>query len=282
MRLTRTPLRVTLGGGGSDLGDGGVCIAAAIDKYVTIAVSDSFDDSYLLKYSAVERAHSVSEIKHRILRAAIDLTDTAPGVEITSIADIPAGTGLGSSGAFTVGVLHALAPRLSRPGLAALACRIDTGQQDQWAAVYGGVNCFDFAAETIRPIETRMDDHLALYYTGTRRHEDTGPAVPPPAHHVADAALALQRNDPFWFGQCLTLQWTHKLGYADTAFHRECDDLIRVGCEHGALGGKLVGAGGGGFLLFVAWEADRLDDAMKERGLRRVPFRFDHTGTTLL
>jgi D-glycero-alpha-D-manno-heptose-7-phosphate kinase len=282
MRLTRSPLRITLGGGGSDLGEGGFCVAAAINKYVTIAVSDMFDDTYLLKYSAVEHANTAAEIKHRILRAAIELTDTPPGVEITSMADIPAGTGLGSSGAFTVGVLHALAPQLSRPALAELACRIDTGQQDQWAAVYGGVNAFDFETQTITPIATNMERCLALYYTGQKRAGESPPIPPQPVEFAQRAIVGLRENDPGYLGECFDQQWRHKYQHAKTEFHMDCGEIIARGFAAGAYGGKLIGAGGGGFILFAGEDFERLDAKMKQEGLRKVPFRFDHTGTTTL
>lgn len=281
MIISRTPLRVTLGGGGTDLINGeGYCIAAAIDKYVTIAVNDPFTADYLLKYSQVERVKTVDEIQHRLIREVLRDTETGPGVEISSMADVPSGTGVGSSGAFTVGLLRALLPGASRPQLADLACRIDTGQQDQYAAVYGGVHAFDFAAKTLRPIDTQIDEYLQLFYTGIKR-DDPPVAVPSAAARThADAALAaLEGNDPELLGACFSEQWAMKLEVQPTTFHAAMDKVIHAGMLNGAYGGKLIGAGNGGFVLF----AGKVDTIIMGRmGLTEVPFRFEHEGSCLL
>lgn len=278
MRVTRTPLRITLGGGGSDLApDIGLCVTAAIDKHITITLSEPLDDRYLLRYSQIERVNRVADIQHRILRDALTLANVGPGVEITSTSDVPAGTGLGSSGAFTVGVLRALFPDASRPRLARLACELDTGQQDQHAAVYGGVNVFDFRERTIRPIDTTMDRHLSLYYTGVRRDAGQPPAGMPERRDVRFEVAALEQDDPELLGWCLTRQWAEKRDHFPSPFHADCDGHLQAGLDAGAFGGKLIGAGGGGFLLFAS--TSDLDDVMKRRGLRRLPFRFDHVGT---
>jgi D-glycero-alpha-D-manno-heptose-7-phosphate kinase len=280
VRVTRTPLRITLGGGGSDLQPGGLCIAAAIDKYVTISATEAFEDGYILRYSELEHAKTLDDVRHGLLRACLSATNTRSGIEVASTSDIPSGTGLGSSGAFTVGVLKALCPELSKPALARLACDLDTGQQDQWAAVYGGVNVFDFAAQTIRPIATEIDRHLVLFYTGIRRHPNgRTQAKPKPRDTVNLELAALEHNDPGRLGWCLTQHWEAKLAANRTVEHEQFDVMIQAGIKAGAYGGKLIGAGGGGFLLFAVDDPDTFDLGWD---LRRVPFRFDQDGCTVL
>lgn len=284
MLISRTPLRITLGGGGTDLTNGsGYCITAAIDRHITIAVNNPFTNEYILRYSAIERVKSVENISHRIIRDCLQHCATPPGIEISSMADIPSGTGLGSSGAFTVGLLRALLPDASRPELAQIACQLDIGQQDQHSAVYGGVHAYDFAARTLRPIHTNLDQYLQLFYTGVRRETLLHPpmAVDPDVARIqADAALAaLEGNDPHLLGACLTEQWQSKLAVQPSDFHRSMDRALNSCRAMGALGGKLVGAGNGGFLLIVG---DLDPKTMARSGLTHVPFSFAREGTTLL
>ncbi len=233
-----------------------------------------------MKYSAIERVKQIAQIKHRLIREVLHATETGPGIEISSMSDIPSGTGLGSSGAFTVGLLRALVPEASRPQLADLACKVDTGQQDQYAAVYGGVHAFDFAEKTLRPVGTQIDEYLQLFYTGVGRISEPV-AVDPVAARIQahEALLALEANDPEQFGRCLSDQWMSKLAAQPSEFHAQMDRVIIGAQELGAFGGKLIGAGGGGFLLF----AGKVDPIPLGRmGLVEVPFRFEHAGTTLL
>jgi D-glycero-alpha-D-manno-heptose-7-phosphate kinase len=278
VRVSRTPLRITLGGGGTDLVNGqGYCVAAAINHHITVAVSTPFTHEYVLRYSKTERVTARDQIDHDLFRKILTELDIDPGIEITTTADIPAGTGLGSSGAFAVGLLRALLPDASRPEIAELACRLDTGQQDQYAAAYGGVHAYDFENGTLRPIHTRLDDELQLFYTGTTR--DVSPVAVPAntARIQANAAIAaLENNDAELLGACLLEQWASKLEAQPTTFHRKMDATIRAGMELGAHGGKLIGAGQGGFLLF----AGKVDPILMRRmGLVEMPFRFEHEGT---
>lgn len=283
MITTRTPLRITLGGGGSDLAPGGACLAATIDKYVTITVAPTWEPVYVLHYSHTERWEHADQIEHRIFRAAFTALDIPPGIQVSSIADVPAGTGLGNSGAFTVGLLHALRPEWSRPHLAHMACLLDIGQQDQWSATYGGTNIYDFKTGAIRPVHM-IPVPFALYYTGLKHDAAeicTGPAkAADEAHHeIAVMVAALESGDPRKVGDCLTAQWAAKLVRAPTRAHKVIDVWLRQGLLHGATGGKLVGAGDGGFLLFSVEDEDRLDQAMTDLGLRKLPFRLTHEGT---
>lgn len=278
MRVSRTPLRITLGGGGTDLVNGeGYCVAAAINHYVTVAASHPFTHEYVLRYSQIERVKAIGEIDHDLFRKTFRDLAIEPGIEISTTADIPSGTGLGSSGAFLVGLLRALLPDASRPELAALACKLDTGQQDQYAAAYGGVHAFDFAAKTLRPIHTHLDDELQLFYTGVTRDSPPVPVDPNRAHAQAEVAVAaLEHDDAELLGACLLEQWRTKLAVQPTEFHTAMDRVIRSGIEMGAYGGKLIGAGNGGFLLF----AGKIDPIpMRRMGLTELPFRFEHEGT---
>lgn len=324
MLVTRTPLRISLGGGGTDLpsyykaAGEGFLVAAAIDKHIYVAVHDNFVDRYLLKYSAIEDVEFVQEIQHPLLREALVHTNTMPGVEVTSIADIPAGTGLGSSGSFTVGLLKALYARqrrmVSAADLAADACHLEIevlgepcGKQDQYIAALGGLTAFTFKSDgTVQAAPIQMDDldrkdfeeNLLLFYSGVQRRAadelnalDEGAnakesAIKDNLDQVRDigycSAEALQSGDLDTFGKLMTKQWKLKFERSPSGVHREIDRWISVGIEAGASGGKLVGAGGGGFLLFLAENKGQLRRQMRELGLLEVSIGFDYHGSTIL
>ena len=324
MIITRTPLRISLGGGGTDLphyyreSGYGYLIAAAITKYTYVAVNDNFDPDILLKYSKVERAKSVDSIEHPILRECLNLVDIQGGIEVSSMADIPTGTGLGSSGAFTVGVLKALHMHKhkvpSNQELASLACEIEinrlkepVGKQDQYISAIGGITAFRFHADEsveVCPlglsIETRaeMEQNLLLFYTGHRRsasevllEERSRPSTASTSVREnldsvrrigEESAKALEKGDLLYFGSLLTEQWRLKYQRQPSDLHKQVDDWITSGCKAGALGGKLVGAGGGGFLLFYSDRKADLRSAMKQIGLSEVSFGIDYEGATNL
>jgi len=323
MIITRTPLRISLGGGGTDLpsyyrdAGPGFLIAAAITKYVYIAVNHNFDDDVLLKYSAVERVPTSDDASHPLLRACLKLTGIDRGVEISSMADIPTGTGLGSSGSFTVGVLKALRAyqheSVPNADLAEQACHIEidilgepVGKQDQYIAAVGGLTAFEFHSdERVEitpldlPIETRhrLDDNLLLFFTGVRRsasevlaeqqtERPDGPLLRDNLDRVREIGYetrdALSTGAVDRFGALLTEQWDAKYERAPGAVHDEVDGWIRHGIKAGALGGKLVGAGGGGFLLFYAEEKTGVRDAMTSIGLEEVRFGIDYEGAATI
>lgn len=275
MRTVRAPLRLTFGGGGSDLAPGGICLAGSIDQHVSVSVCRSFTGEYVLHYSEAEQVRSPDQIRHRILRRVLTELHIPP-VQVSTSADLPAGTGLGSSGVFTVALLKALAPGLSRLELARLACRFDIGEQDQWSAVWGGVNVYDFAAGTITPVPA--PDRFRLYYTGLKH--DAAEVLRGTVVSRWEAVVQVRRmvdafraKDIYRIGDCLTAQWAAKLIRQPSRIHQEIDDLIREGLRQGAYGGKLVGAGDGGFLLFAA-------DLPLDLGLQEVRFTWDHDGCT--
>ena len=279
MPTSVTPLRLTFGGGGSDLHNGqGICLSATIDKTITVTVTPTWSDTYTLHYSSFEKVRHAEDIQHRIIRRIFTEQGVEPGIQLSSVGEIPAGTGLGSSGSFTVGVLRALLPDASRSQLADLACEYDIGQQDQWSAIWGGTNVYDFAEGVIRPVLTPLTaSDFALYYTGM--HHDAAQLLTGPAkdettarHQVLHAVTALEDGDLDELGAQFTSQWVHKYHACPSREHRQIDTWIGLGITQGAHGGKLIGAGNGGFILF-AGDPGHID------GLTRTPFQFTDVGT---
>ena len=323
MLITRTPLRVTLGGGGTDLPSyftqrPGFVISAAIDKYVFIGINRTFTEDYFLKYSALERVEQPGEIAHPIIRAALESHPVGPGVEIVSLADIPAGTGLGSSGTFTVGLLRALfawqREHVSAAELAEEACRIEidvlgrpVGKQDQYIAAFGGVSCFRFQPDgsvDVAPLELptstihELEERLLMFFTGSsrtadellddqRRRTEAGEEsmlaglrrVEELGVQISDALVA---GDVARFGELMHEHWVEKRERSPGMSNPDIDRWYEAGRASGAVGGKLTGAGGGGFLLFLAEDPAALREAMEAEGLAEVRFGFDHDGATIV
>ncbi|MQA75088.1 MAG: galactokinase [Solirubrobacterales bacterium] len=323
MLITRTPLRISIGGGGTDLPSyyerrGGFFISAAIGKYMFIAINRTFTRDYLLKYSALERRASVEEIDHRIVRAVLSEHRVEPGVEIVSTADIPAGAGLGSSGAFTVGLLRALyairREHVSPGALAEEAARIEietlgepVGKQDQYIAAFGGLTCFEVATDgrvSVSPLgvsnETlhELEERLLLFFTGYSRSAGEILADQDQRSRSDEAEVldgldrtkelgreikrALERGEPQRFGELMGEHWNAKRERSAGISNPEIDRWYETGVQNGAVGGKLVGAGKGGFLMFYADDPPGLRTAMKAQGLPETRFAFDFDGSTVL
>jgi D-glycero-alpha-D-manno-heptose-7-phosphate kinase len=324
MIITRSPLRITLGGGGTDLPSyyrehGGFLIAAAIDKYVYVTVMRPFTEGVYLKYSQLEHVERISDVHHPIIREALSILEfRTPQIEITTLADIPAGTGLGSSGSFTTALLKALYAhrrRLLHPDeLAELASDIEInrlkepiGKQDQYIAAYGGVTCFTFHENDsveARPLKLGMDalfdleDNLLLFFTGYSRSagsilqdqkvrtEHADAEMLGNLHYVKELGLrsqqALEAGQTPLFGELMHEHWEHKRRRSGGMSNPQIDEWYELGRANGAIGGKLVGAGGGGFLLFYSEDHRRLRAAMAKAGLEEVRFRFDFEGTKVL
>jgi D-glycero-alpha-D-manno-heptose-7-phosphate kinase len=318
--ITRTPLRISLGGGGTDLpayyrkSSGGFLVAAAISKYIYIAINEHFEDSILLKYSEVEQVGHPGEVRHPLLREALLLTGVEKQVEISAMADIPAGTGLGSSGTFTVGLLRALHAyrheTISPAALAELACHVEMdrlhepiGKQDQYIAAVGGVTAFEFCPDgqvNVSPVRlaggprSQLEENLLLFYTGVKRSASDVLAIEQRPGTDLDDNLdavrtsgrqsyeALEAGDLDKFGALLTEQWELKLQRSPSEVHSQVDGWIRDGIRAGAAGGKLVGAGGGGFLLFYAENKADLRAVMANHGLDEVRFRMDYEGSATI
>ena len=324
MIITRSPLRISLGGGGTDLPSyykehSGFLIAAAIDKYVYINVHRRFVEGFLLKYSHLEEAAAIDEIKHPIIREALKLVNIQErNLEITSMADIPAGTGLGSSGSFTTALLkafHALKKDLVHPAeLAEQACCIELeklgepiGKQDQYIAAFGGITCFRFlpdgrveAAPLKISEETlfNLEDNLLLFFTGYSRaasailkeqddrSKQADPAMIENLHFVKELGrqcqTALESGDLPEFARLMDVHWQRKKERSRGMSNQHINEWYDCAMAHGALGGKLIGAGGGGFLMFYADDKVKLRHAMRDKGLTEVRFRFDFEGTRVL
>jgi D-glycero-alpha-D-manno-heptose-7-phosphate kinase len=324
MIVTRSPLRISLGGGGTDLPSyyreyGGFVMAAAIDKYVYVTVNEAFTPKLILKYSKLESKDSVDQVEHPIIREALELTEvTGPYLEIVSIADIPAGTGLGSSGSFTTALLralHAFKRNCVLPdALAEQACHIEmdilkepVGKQDQYIAAFGGITCFRFLPDDrveVEPLRldsqalANLEDNLLLFFTGytrsaseilkdqnARTHAKDG-AMIANLHFVKELGYAskkaLENSDLRRFAELMHEHWEHKKKRSGGMSNSHIDELYELGRQHGALGGKLIGAGGGGFLMFYTEDKTRLRGAMRQAGLREVRMRFDFAGTSVL
>lgn len=324
MIIVRSPLRVSLGGGGTDLPSyyrehEGFLIAGAINKYVYLTVMRPFKEGIYLKYSRLENVRTVDEVHHPIIREALKMLRLkTPQIEISSLADIPAGTGLGSSGSFTTALLKALYAHrrqlLLPQRLAELACHIEIdllgepiGKQDQYIAAYGGLTCFTFNKDdsvSAEPLQISIDstfeleERLVLFFTGYSRNagsilqdqhtrsmqNDT--SVLDNLHYIKDLGLrskkALERGDIDLFGQLMHEHWVYKKKRSPGMSNPQIDAWYELGRNNGAIGGKLIGAGGGGFLMFVAEDRGRLRNAMRETGLAEVRFAFDYEGTKIL
>jgi D-glycero-alpha-D-manno-heptose-7-phosphate kinase len=324
MIIARSPLLVTLGGGGTDLpsyyeNHGGFLIAAAIDKYVYITLHENFTQDLIVKYSRLERVENAGKVEHPIIREALGLLGVeGSGLELTSMADIPAGTGLGSSGSFTTAllkVLHAHKKNLVHPAeLAAQACDIELdrlkepiGKQDQYIAAYGGLTCFNFLPDgkvEAWPLkvsdETRdnLEDNLLLFFTGYSRSasailkeqdvksKSDDRAMIENLHFVKDLGLqsqvALEGGNLHEFARLMDVHWQRKKQRSGGMSNPKINEWYDLALASGALGGKLIGAGGGGFLMFYAEDKARLRHAMRSVGLKEVRFRFDFEGTKLV
>jgi len=320
MIIARSPLRITLGGGGTDLPSyyrdhEGFLVSAAIEKYVYVTVLRPFTEGIYLKYSQLEHVARIVDVQHPIIREALDMLGfRTPQVEITTLADIPAGTGLGSSGSFTTALLKALYTHrkrhLHQEELAELACHIEIdrlgepiGKQDQYIAAIGGITCFTFHKDdkvTAVPLNISMDtllgleDNLLLFFTGFSRSasgilkdqqvrsQQNDEEMLNNLHYVKDLGYrskeSLENGNTTLFGELMHEHWQHKKRRSGGMSTPQIDEWYALGMNNGAIGGKLVGAGGGGFLMFMAYDRSKLRSAMTSAGLEEVRFRFDFEG----
>jgi D-glycero-alpha-D-manno-heptose-7-phosphate kinase len=324
MIICRSPLRVSLGGGGTDLPSyyrdhGGFVIAAAIDKYVFITLHETFQKQIIVKYSRLEKVDTIEEIQHPIVREALKLAPPSPlHLEITSMSDIPAGTGLGSSGSFTTALLRSLyawrRASIDPRELAEQACHIEiellhepVGKQDQYIASYGGLTCFTIDRNgdvEVRPLEvsedTRNDleDNLIFFYTGVTRSASAilkdqddrtrqcDCNMVQNLHYVKELGLAskkaMEEGDLRQFADIMNVHWDNKRRRSNGMSSAVIDEYYELARRNGALGGKLIGAGGGGFLMLYTEDKTRVRRAMSTTGLREVRFRFDFQGSTVV
>lgn len=320
MIITKTPFRVSFCGGGSDMANfyekyGGCVLSTSINKYCYISIHPYFNENQtLLKYSENELVDSPDQIKHRIFRQV--LTDMGiHGVEISSTADIPGGTGLGSSSTFTVGLLNTLncynGKFVSKDKLAKLACEVEIeklgnpiGKQDQYGAALGGLNFIKFNQDgsvSHEPIlmegktYKKLQKNLLMFYTGTTRSantilaeqtknitsEDKARNLLKMCGLAKDMKVALENNDISSFGKILDEGWQLKKELASGIANQAIDEAYEIAMKNGALGGKLLGAGGGGFLLFYC-EEEKQEQLKKAIGLRELDFSFERDGTSVI
>jgi D-glycero-alpha-D-manno-heptose-7-phosphate kinase len=324
MVVTRSPLRITLGGGGTDLPSyyrehGGFLVAGAIDKYVFVTANRPFYPGIVLKYSKLEHAQQTAEIQHPIIREALAAMDfSSPQIEITTFADIPAGTGLGSSGSFTTALLRALSAFKMQPmlpsDLAKLACEIEIerlnepiGKQDQYIAAYGGITCFSFNPdESVEAVPVKLnsetlfdlEDNLLLFFTGVSRSagvvlkdqddrtRKSDSQMIENLHYVKELGIrskkALEEGKACEVGALMHEHWLNKKKRSQGMSNPQIDEWYETGKKSGAIGGKLVGAGGGGFLMFYTEDPSQLRHAMTKAGLSEMRFRFDFEGTKVI
>jgi D-glycero-alpha-D-manno-heptose-7-phosphate kinase len=321
--ISRTPLRVSFLGGGSDLPGysrrhGGAVLSTAIEHSVYVTVSPKFDDAVRVSYSRTEEVAHASQVQHPLVRESLALLGIEGGIEITSVADIPAkGTGLGSSSAFTVGLLNALHAYRGRPASAATlaeeSCRIEIercgepiGRQDQYAAAFGGFNFIRFHPDDSvevkkvlcpRGLVDELQSRLLFFYTGVTRSASPilqqqsaeiasgGPASDATAAMVrlAEAAYAdLSAGNIDALGGMLHEAWHLKRGLADGITTTDIDRAYQAAIDAGAEGGKLLGAGGGGFLMFFAPPARHQAVRCALRSMRETPFRFAPQGSRII
>lgn len=324
MIISRSPLRITLGGGGTDLPSyyqerEGFLISAAINKYVYITLHETFEKGFFLKYSKFEKCMEIDEIQHPIIREALKLLKwKGTGLELCSMADIPAGTGLGSSSSFTTALLRALHTMqgniVSTRTLAEEACEIEMnrlkepiGKQDQYIASYGGITCMNFHKDGyvwVDPLrisdETlyNLEDNLILFFTGfsrsagsilkeqddkTKNHNED---MLSNLDFVKDLGYqskdALEKGDLDTFADIMNVHWEHKKKRSGGMSNPQIDEWYNLAMQNGAMGGKMIGAGGGGFLMFYTKDKVKLRNAMRDTGMSEVRFRFEKEGARIL
>jgi len=327
MIISRAPVRITLGGGGTDLASyyskyEGALIAASIDKYTFVMAHPRFTNDIQLNYADLELVKKVSDIKHNIFREALKLLDIRPGIELNSLSDIIGRSGMGTSGSFTVCLLNALHTYkkefVSQKQLAEEACKIEIdilkepiGKQDQYMAAFGGLTHLRFAKNgdvTVEPIrvseETRdeMENNLMLYYTGITRFASNilreqnekskkdDSKIIDTLHEIKkiglDTKKALERGDADKLGEYFDLHWEMKKQLSKGVTNKFIDDFYELGVKNGALGGKIMGAGGGGFFMFYHngdnKEKTKFTKALAKQGLNKLRFNFDFEGAKIL
>jgi D-glycero-alpha-D-manno-heptose-7-phosphate kinase len=331
MIIVKAPLRISIGGGGTDLPSyyqnfESTFISAAINKYIYISLHPIFIDDLIIKYSELERVQSVDQIKHPIVREALKQTGLSKAIEISSFADIPSGTGLGSSGTFTVALLKALYTYRNLHhdplSLAEDACRIEIeklhapiGKQDQYISSVGGLTRFHIDKSgkvSARALEMRphdrldLEDHLLMFFTGYSRsandllkEQDELTKVHSPGsqtkptnemienlHFTKDLGMkigtALEKGQLHEFGELMNTHWQWKKKRSQKMSSGKIDEWYDLALQNGAVGGKLIGAGGGGFLMFLAEDKRRLRKTLREAGMTEVPFKFDQLGAQVV
>lgn len=319
MIIVQTPLRVSFLGGGTDFEDfylshGGAVLSAAIDKYVFVIVKERFDDLIYVNYSRKEIVDKVDDLQHELVREAMRLTGVEKGVEITTLADVPSeGTGLGSSSSVTVGLLQALyayqGESRTAETLASEACKLEIdilgkpiGKQDQYIAAYGDVRFITFNNNSIeiekilltQEDKRKLNENLMLFYTGTTRESSTilGEQKANINNRLEELLemkkLAFQAKNVILrsalddFGEIMHRGWELKKKLSSKISNPEIDEIYQTACKAGATGGKITGAGGGGFLLLYCPSERKSDVRSALKGMRELFFRFEPDGSKVI
>lgn len=320
MIITKTPFRISFCGGGSDIEDfykeyGGCVLSTTINRYMYLTIHPYFDNTKTaLRYSNIEITEDINKINHSIFHQV--LTDMRiGGVEISSTADVPSGTGLGSSSSFTVGLLHTLycyqGKFVSKERLAYEACQVEIeklkkpiGKQDQYAAAYGGMNFIEFNRDgsvTVSPVimhdntKIELENNLIMFYTGITHnadlileeqkknilYEDKTKNLLEMCNLARDMKKLLENNDLVDFGKIMNEGWVKKRELASGVSNARINEIYEFAMKNGATGGKLLGAGGGGFLLFYC-EKSKQKYLEESIGLKKFDFRFENDGTSIV
>ncbi len=322
MIITKTPLRMSFAGGGSDLKSfyskfGGAVLSTSIDKYIYVNINKKFDQGIRVAYSVNEEVSKIEDLMHPIVKAALKFMGLEQGIEITTIADIPSrGTGLGSSSSFTSGLLNGLYRYLGIPitsnKLADLSCHIEIdlceepiGKQDQYAAVYGGFNLIEFQKNEdvlVTPIKCskktkkNIEDNIVIFYTGMNRKssvilseqtKDMGKKnkqdiVKEMVNLCYLLAKDIEEDNISNFGEILHDNWMLKKKINDSISNTKIDAWYEIAKSSGSIGGKLLGAGAGGFLMFYAKKSNHDDIIHSLSDLEHIPICFDNTGSTVV
>ncbi|MCX6666461.1 MAG: hypothetical protein NT038_10480 [Euryarchaeota archaeon] len=327
MIIARSPVRITLGGGGTDLPSyyskyGGALIAAAIDKYTFVTAHPRFSNDILLKYSKIEQVDNVNAINHNIFRETLKFLDVKQGIELSSLADVPGRSGLGTSGSFTVALLNALHTYkrefVPQRQLAEEACKIEMeilkepiGKQDQYINAFGGITSLTFAKDGTVTVEhlrineetkDQLEDNIMLFYTGITRHASDilkeqnekskkgNTTTIETLHEIKkiglDTKKALEQGDIDKLGEYLDVHWNIKKQLSHGISNPFIDECYELAKQNGALGGKIMGAGGGGFFMFYhnGNNKDRaaFTKALAKKRLQQMRFRFDFEGSKII
>ena len=324
MITSRSPLRISLGGGGTDLPSfykkyGGYLIAGSINKYIFTTIIKPFTRGIFLKYSKIEKKNKIEDIDHKIIKSILkNELKTPPQIEIITIADIPSGTGLGSSGSFSVGLLYAIKSFqneiLNRAKIAKEAANVEinqlnlpVGKQDHYIATYGGISEFYFNKNgTVKVNRLNLkqnmiddlNDNMVMFFTGFSRksskvlsdqkkktlllNKDMINNLQYTKELGFKAKDALLESDLEKYGNIMHEHWMHKVQRSSSMSNTKINEWYQSGIENGAIGGKLVGAGGGGFLLFITENKNKLKKKMLEHGLVETKFNFEFEGAKII
>ena len=319
MIIVRSPLRISIGGGGTDIPSyykekGSFFISAAINKYVYVTITKPFEKGIYLKYSKIEKTNTVETIKHKIIKEVLKQELIENKIEITTLTDIPSKTGLGSSGSFSTAMIKAIysfnQKMIGRRELAEKACDIEinklkqpSGKQDQYISVYGGISEFNINKNGIvkaknlkisRETVLDLEDNLLLFFTGFSRNssiilnEQNKKTIKSDVQIIKNLdyvkSLGLEIKKELLKGNCnnfaklMNEHWNYKLQRSKNMSNKTINEIYTFAIKNGAIGGKLIGAGGGGFLLFYSNTPNRLRKAMAHKKLEEVRFKFDHEG----